>query len=1053
MGRSLSQTAQLFWLRMGPKVAQFCASPMAFVRAMPPVTLAWCTLLSAALVLALTSVVDIAWTMRTHHNDAGFFLVGDNAMPLPHGPTQTLVDLLVSPERRQLLESDIASGAVEFTWTLTQRQACDIELLLNGGFTPLRGFMTRGVYYRVTNQMRLGKGKAGTPDAADSTGASDAGGLSWEAYGDALWPMPITLDVPADLAEQARAGSRIALRDSFFNLIAVITVSDVWRPDKLAEAQAVFGTTDTSHPGVAYLLQQAHDWYIGGELEGIALPQHFDHNSMRMTPAQVRADITRRGWKRTVAFQTRNPMHRAHIELTRLAGISAKAGVLLHPVVGMTKPGDVEASVRVRCVQAVAQSGRYHAKGGVMLALLPLAMRMGGPREALWHAIIRKNHGASHFIVGRDHAGVKSAAGKDFYGAYDAQTLVLKHAAELGVSIQTFQEVEYVPELKAFLPGDQIPAGSKTLSISGTKFRAMMAKGDPIPEWYSDPAVIAILREFTPPTHKRGFTIFFTGLSGGGKTTISHALMQRLGDLLPTRRLTVLDGDVVRTHLSKGLGFSLNDRNANIERIGFVAGEAVKHGGIVIAAPIAPFDSSRRMARKLVTEAGGGFLQVHTATRIGECANRDVKGLYESAGYGTVNAAGVPDVSAVKFDLTGVSHPFEMPDAPDLTIRTEEVPVADAAAIIIAKLVQLGYILPEGLSAAERELVHALAADSKGEGKAAPPASTALVPAGEAPSAFIKKLANNDAELRAVFSAGVPDASAEMCSADWDQLTVPNSAGGVGGWVTTFGGLPMAGSPTSKQWAAATASFQVPAGSVFAPARVIIGLAHGAQAGLLRDVLNSALGKSLSAAGGVNAQRIAVSEAAAAAETGDKKQAAAAAAAADAAGIALGADLKAGLGDASLTTGLPGSSKLNEAGRLYAGYDLWAAIRWFMAPSSKAGGSTVAAIHPRLIVFVQHMLRLDPCLRVAVLLPGTAGVAENDKADAEALAALLGTSPAYTGNTKETLQSYAAGYVRAVRALAAAFPDRVVILQAPAGAAPDVQVPQLVSQLQESGFA
>jgi len=268
----------------------------------------------------------------------------------------------------------------------------------------------------------------------------------------------------------------------------------------------------------------------------------------------VRAEIVARGWPRTVAFQTRNPMHRAHIELTKLAAVDGKAGVLIHPVVGMTKPGDVEASVRVRCYQAMIDSNRYYADGGVLLSLLPLAMRMGGPREALWHAIIRKNHGATHFIVGRDHAGVKSAAGKDFYGAYDAQKLVSQHAAELGITVLTYQEVEYVPALDQYIPGDRLPVGAKTESISGTQFRRMMNRGEPIPAWFSDPDVIreclgeggggpwtpryfhsrpahplaGILRELMPPLHQRGFALFFTGLSGGGKTTIAHALLQRL---------------------------------------------------------------------------------------------------------------------------------------------------------------------------------------------------------------------------------------------------------------------------------------------------------------------------------------------------------------------------------------------------------------------------------------------------------------------------------------------------------------------------------------------
>jgi sulfate adenylyltransferase len=367
------------------------------------------------------------------------------------------VDLLVPAERASELESDIASGTIALSWTLTMRQACDAELLLSGGFTPLDGFMGPATYASVLARTRLD-----------------------EAYGNALWPMPITLDVPSAFVEaqpelvrllqqqeegassvvagkgSGNVGVRLALRDAYHNLIAVMTVTSAFVPDKRAEAKAVFGTTDAAHPGVAYLFETAGQVYLGGRLEGVALPKHFDFPQLRLTPAQVRAQIVERGWPRTVAFQTRNPMHRAHIELTKRASNEAHAGLLLQPSVGMTKPGDVEASVRVRCYQAVAASGRYYGPGGVLLALLPLAMRMAGPKEALWHAIIRKNHGASHFIVGRDHAGCKDAAGRDFYGAYDAQALVGQHAAELGITMMKYTEVEYVPRLDQYIPGDQV---------------------------------------------------------------------------------------------------------------------------------------------------------------------------------------------------------------------------------------------------------------------------------------------------------------------------------------------------------------------------------------------------------------------------------------------------------------------------------------------------------------------------------------------------------------------------------------------------------------------
>jgi sulfate adenylyltransferase len=341
-----------------------------------------------------------------------------------------------------------------------------------------------------------------------------------------LWPMPITLNVPDSVASKLGAGSKLALRDSHGVWVAVMTVTDVWRPDRLAEARHVFNTVDAAHPGVAHLLHDSFHWYAGGPVAGLALPALRFGPAALATAADVRQAIAARRWRRTVAFQTRNPLHRAHIELTRLAAQEARAGLLLHPIVGMTKPGDIDAAVRIQCYHAVLASGRYYAANAVILALLPVAMRMGGPREALWHAIMRKNHGATHFIVGRDHAGCKAANGSDFYGPYEAQALLRQHEAELGITILAYQEVAYVPAVKAFLPADRVPPGAKPVAVSGTKFRGMLQRRDPVPTWYSDPAVIALLRaaQERPPTSPRGFVVLFTGYSGSGKTTICTAL-------------------------------------------------------------------------------------------------------------------------------------------------------------------------------------------------------------------------------------------------------------------------------------------------------------------------------------------------------------------------------------------------------------------------------------------------------------------------------------------------------------------------------------------------
>ncbi len=419
--------------------------------------------------------------------------------------------------------------------------------------------------------------------------------------------------------------------------------------------------------------------YLGGKVEGVQRPLHYDFLDLRRTPAELRSHLKELGWSQFLAFQTRNPMHRAHIELTRLAADQTSLGVVIHPVVGMTKPGDVSYHVRVLCYKTMIATHKYYKRKGVVLSLLPLAMRMAGPREALWHALIRKNHGASHFIVGRDHAGCKSAAGEDFYGAYDAQELVGSVADEVGITIVPFQKVVYVPSMSKYLPQDKVPKGVDTLAISGTKFRAMMAAGKSIPEWFSEPKVIKILQTVAPPRPKRGFVLFFTGLSGGGKTTIAHALQARLRELLPTRHLTVLDGDVVRTHLSKELGFSVADRNTNVARMGFVASEAARHGGIVIASTISPFEKARAESRKLVEGAGGAFVLIHVATSAAECARRDVKGLYAKANAGTI-------------EVTGVNHPYEHPSKPDLVIDAEKVSVATSVNSILRWLNVEGYL-------------------------------------------------------------------------------------------------------------------------------------------------------------------------------------------------------------------------------------------------------------------------------------------------------------------------------------------------------------------------
>jgi sulfate adenylyltransferase len=455
-------------------------------------------------------------------------------------------------------------------------------------------------------------------------------------------------------------------------------VSEVWRPDLELEAREVFGTTDDTHPGVAYLMHRTDPVYVAGELEGIQLPSHYDYRELRLTPKEVREQFARAGWRKVVAFQTRNPMHRAHFELTLRAAREVEASLLVHPVVGMTKPGDVDHYTRVRCYKAIMSS---YPHGTAMLSLLPLAMRMGGPREVLLHAIIRKNHGCTHLIVGRDHAGPgKGRDGEPFYGPYDAQEMLRRHQEELGVTMVPFRQMVYVEDLDTYVPEDEVPDGVRVLNISGTEQRRRLNEGRELPHWFTPPAVAEELRRSYPPRARQGFTVFFTGLSGAGKSTIANVLQSKLLEI-GGRPVTLLDGDIVRKHLSSELGFSREHRDINIRRIGFVASEVTKNGGIAICAPIAPYDATRKAVRAMV-EKGGGFILVHVATSLETCEARDRKGLYAKARAGIVK------------EFTGISDPYEAPTDAEVVIDTVDVSPEEAAQQIILHLEQEGYIGP-----------------------------------------------------------------------------------------------------------------------------------------------------------------------------------------------------------------------------------------------------------------------------------------------------------------------------------------------------------------------
>lgn len=563
----------------------------------------------------------------------------------PHGGE--LINLLADIDRTSSIKTESRDWP---SLDLNERQLCDLELLLSGAFSPLQGFLTKADYERVCGEMRLSDGT--------------------------LWPIPIMLDVSEELAEKLSSGSNIALRDAEGVMIAALNVEDVWQPDREEEANAVFGTTNREHPGVAQLLDRTSPYYVGGTITGLSAVPHYDYKLLRHTPAEVRSEFTKLGWTKVVAFQTRNPMHRAHQELTLRAAKEIEANLLIHPVVGMTKPGDVDHYTRVRCYQALLH--RYPRKTA-MLSLLPLAMRLAGPREAVWHAIIRKNHGCTHLIVGRDHAGPGSdSSGQAFYGPYDAQELLQQHEAELGVAMVPFKLMVYVQDQDTYAPIDEIKEGTRTLNISGTDLRDRLARGKEIPEWFTFADVATELRRSHPPRHQQGFTVFFTGLSGSGKSTIANVLLVKFLEM-GGRPVTLLDGDLVRKHLSSELGFSKEHRDINIKRIGYVASEVTKNGGVAICAPIAPYDSVRKDVRSMIQPVGG-FLLVHVATPIEVCEQRDRKGLYAKARAGIIK------------EFTGISDPYEEPVDADIIIDTTKLTAEEAAQKILLHCEKEGYV-------------------------------------------------------------------------------------------------------------------------------------------------------------------------------------------------------------------------------------------------------------------------------------------------------------------------------------------------------------------------
>lgn len=533
---------------------------------------------------------------------------------------------------------------------LTPRQRCDIECLLNGAFAPLDGFNDQVTYESILRHRRLPNGD--------------------------VWPMPITLDITHERAHTLFQGDTLHLHDQEGLHIANLLVTALWEPDKTIEALAVFGTLDDTHPGVHYLWHETAAVYVGGPLEKIALPNHYDFTDLRLTPAQLKQQFQQQGIEKVVAFQTRNPLHRAHQALTWRAAQECGAHLLLHPVVGQTKPGDIDHYTRVRCYQHVFTT---YPAGSATLSLLPLAMRMAGPIEALWHALIRKNYGCTHFIVGRDHAGPgKDRRGQDFYTPYAAQDFVQEYAKDIGIHIVPFQELVYIKERDTYIPENEKQPQESALKISGTELRRRLKSGEEIPEWFSYPSVVHELRKTFPPRHRQGLVIFFTGLSGAGKSTIAQALLIKLMELTD-RSVSLLDGDVVRKTLSSELGFSREHRDLNIIRLGYVATEIAKHGGIAICAPIAPYAQTRRTVRRHVSEVGV-FIEVYVSTALAVCEHRDRKGLYRQARQGKIK------------EFTGIDDPYEIPENAEIVIDTAHYSIQEEVGLILARLSEMGYV-------------------------------------------------------------------------------------------------------------------------------------------------------------------------------------------------------------------------------------------------------------------------------------------------------------------------------------------------------------------------
>ncbi|MFP4446070.1 MAG: bifunctional sulfate adenylyltransferase/adenylylsulfate kinase [Desulfosudaceae bacterium] len=571
--------------------------------------------------------------------------MGSNGVMPPHGGK--LIDLMADEERNAALR-EMAVNLTEIV--LNSRQLCDLDLLATGVFSPLTGFMARADYESVRDSRRLSTGE--------------------------LFPVPVCLDVAEGVARSLATGQSVALRDQEGLLLAVMRIEDIWKIDREREAAAVFGTNDPVHPGVDYLYHVCREYYVGGPVEVVRLPIHFDSRQLRKTPREIREMYRKLGWQRVVGFHTRQPIHRPQFEMTIRAMRQAKANLMCFPSVGMTAPGDFDHYTRVRCYKRVAE--RY-PPDTFLLNLVPMAMRMAGPREALLHLIVAKNFGCTDFIIGPGHASPEgNHHGRPFYESGQAAELAASFGEELDVHVIVFKEIVYLPFEDEYLPVDQVPSGSQYLSLSGSHIRRRLTVGKNIPDWATFPEVLQELERAYPPPSKQGFTVFLTGLSGAGKSTIAKIIYARLLEI-GTRPVTLLDGDIVRHNLSSELDFSKEHRDINVKRIGFVASEITKNRGIAICAPIAPYAVTRQAVRDEI-EKYGGFIEVHVSTPLDECEKRDRKGMYAKARAGLIKG------------FTGVDDPYQEPINPDISIDTTDLTPDEAAHEIMVLLGEKKYI-------------------------------------------------------------------------------------------------------------------------------------------------------------------------------------------------------------------------------------------------------------------------------------------------------------------------------------------------------------------------